>query len=64
MKIKIQKLTLDFGEFSLEIDIEAPGSEPEGEPQIWIYNNAVGDGLEIGREEFDHLLKRYYVDFM
>ena len=64
MKIDVQKLTLDFGEFRLEIDTEQPGMQPLGEPQMWVYNNEAGDGLEVSPEEFGHMLKQYYRDFM
>lgn len=54
-------VVIDFGKFRLELGTHAPGGE---NPPLWLYNNSIGDGMEVDPDEIDKLLQKYYVENM
>ena len=55
------QITLNFGSFRLEFGSDAPGVE---DPPLWLYQNSVGDGMEVNPAEIDELLRQYFAENM
>lgn len=57
----LMRIVIDFGSFRLEYSSSVSG---DGNPPLWLYNNEVGDGLEVDPAAIDSLLREYYFENM